>query len=157
MEDKKAILEILLPKAVLKAMTPEAERAVADGMIKSGLISIRQFPFSVGRESRGELLAGEFLRTERPRSFNREPHNNLYLVDPGPKKQISREHFRIESTQQGYQLVDRGSASGTAVGSIRVGGDETGGSIQLKDGDIIGVGAEGTPYVYAFVADLAGR
>ncbi len=67
---------------------------------------------------------------------------------------ISREHFQIESTAEGYLLVDRGSACGTTVGGIHVGGNDSGGSAVLKDGDVIGIGTETTPYLYTFVADL---
>jgi len=154
MDDKQAILKLLLPKAVLKAMTTEAERAVPDGMIHSGLISLRQFPFKVGRESRGEIIEGKFHRTERPRFGDREPHNNLYLIDAGELMHISREHLLIESTEEGYMLVDLGSACGTTVGGVRIGGGDAGGSVPLKDGDTIGIGAEATPYVYTFITDL---
>jgi pSer/pThr/pTyr-binding forkhead associated (FHA) protein len=156
MNDKQAILKILLPKAVLKAMTPEAERAVPGGMSQSGLISIRTFPFRVGRESRGAFVDGEFQRKERPRFDDRVPHNELYLIDAGDELHISREHLQIESTPEGYMLIDRGSACGTAVGSVRVGGDDTGGSVRLKDGDTIGIGAETTPYLFIFISDLTG-
>jgi len=154
MDDKQAILALLLPKAVLKPMTPEAECAVPDGMIKAGLIGIRQFPFRVGRESRGEMVDGEFRRIERPRLGKREPNNDLYLIDAGELMHISREHFWIESTAEGYVLFDRGSACGTAVGAIRVGGDDTGGSAPLKDGDTIAIGADSTPYLFTFISGL---
>jgi hypothetical protein len=154
MDDKQSILKLLLPKAVLKPMTPEAECAVPDGMIKSGLISIRHFPFRVGRESRGEIVEGEFLRIERPRRGDREPNNDLYLIDAGELMHISREHFQIESAADGYVLVDRGSACGTTVGGIRVGGDDAGGSVSLKDGDVIGIGAESTQYLFTFISGL---
>ena len=154
MNDKQTILTLLLPKAVLKAMTPEAERAVPDGMIESGLISIRQFPFRVGRESRGAIVDGEFQRTERPRFGNRKPDNDLYLIDAGPLLHISREHFQIESTAEGYLLVDRGSACGTTVGGISVGGGDAGGSAPLRDGDTIGIGTESTPYRFTFISGL---
>ncbi len=154
MEDKQAILKLLAPKAVLKAMTAEAELAVPDGKIESGFISIRQFPFRVGRESRGTIVDGDFQRSERPRFEDRVPDNNLYLVDGAPLLNISREHFQIESTAEGYLLVDRGSACGTTVGGIHVGGNDSGGSAVLKDGDVIGIGTETTPYLYTFVADL---
>lgn len=157
MDDKQTILALLLPKAVLKAMTPEGERAVPDGLSRSGLISIRHFPFRVGRESRGAIVDGEFQRTERPRFGDRKPDNDLYLIDAGPVLHISREHFQIESTPEGYVLVDRGSACGTTVGGVPVGGDDTGGSAPLKDGDTIGIGTEATPYLFTFVSDLTSR
>jgi hypothetical protein len=154
MDDKQTILRLFLPKAVLKALTPEAECALPDGMIEAGLIGIRHFPFRVGRESRGAMVDGEFLRTERPRFGNRKPTNDLYLVEAGEQMEISREHFQIESTAQGYLLVDRGSACGTTVGGIHIGGGDTGGSAPLKDGDTIGIGTESTRYLFTFISDL---
>lgn len=157
MNDKQTILTILLPKAVLKTMTPEAERAVPDGMIESGLIRIRQFPFRVGREARVTVVDGEFTIDERRRLGDGKPNNDLYLVDAGRALNISREHFQIESTAEGYLLVDRGSACGTTVGGVRIGGDDTGGSAPLRDGDTIGIGTESTPYLFTFVSDLTSR
>ncbi len=154
MDDKKAILQLLLPKAVLRAMTPEADSAVPGGMIKSGLVSIQSFPFRVGRESRGLLVDGKFVRFERPRFGDHEPDNDLYLIDAGELLNISREHFRIESTAEGYLLVDRDSACGTTVNGVRIGGGDAGGSAPLKDGDTIGIGTESTPYLFTFVSDL---
>ena len=158
MDDKQAILKILLPKAVLKAMTPEAERAAPDGIIESGLIRIQQFPFKVGREARVAMIDGELLIIDRPpRVANGKPNNDLYLVDGGQPLNISREHFQIESTADGYLLVDRGSACGTTVDGVRVGGNDAGGSAPLRDGAAIGIGTGSTPYLFTFVSDLASR
>lgn len=154
MDAKQTILSLFLPKAVLKALTPEAERAVPDGMLQAGFIGIRHFPYKVGRESRSAIVDGQILRTERPRSGNREPNNDLYLIDLGEQMQISREHFQIESTPDGYLLVDRSSACGTTVGGIHIGGGDTGGSAPLKDGDTIAIGTESTPYLFTFISDL---
>lgn len=155
MEDKQAILAILLPSAVLKALTPEAERAVPEGMIESGYVSIRRFPLRVGRESRGTMVDGRFHRIERPRDDRQAPNNDLYLVDAGPRLHISREHLQIERTEDGYLLVDRGSACGTSVGGVRVGAGAARTSVQLKDGDTIAIGTESTPFLYRFISDLA--
>lgn len=154
MEDKRAILAILLPRAVLKALTPEAEHAVPDGMIESGYVSIRRFPFRIGRESRGTLVDGNFHRIERPRDGRQAPNNDLYLLDAGTRLHISREHLRIERTDDGYLLVERGSACGTSVGGVRLGAGTGHTSVPLKDGDTIGIGTESTPFLYQFIADL---
>jgi pSer/pThr/pTyr-binding forkhead associated (FHA) protein len=151
MNDKQTILTLLVPKAALKALTPEAERAVPDGMMVAGLISISHFPFRIGRESRGAIVDGDFVRTERPRFGDRKPKNDLYLIDAVEPLEISREHLQIESTAQGYVLVDRGSACGTSVGELRIGGGDAGGSAPLKDGDTIAIGTEATPYRYTFI------
>lgn len=154
MEDKRAILAILVPRAVLKALTPEAERAVPDGMIESGYVSIRRFPFRIGRESRGTLVDGRFHRIERPRDGRQEPNNDLYLVDEGPRLHISREHLRIERTDAGYLLVDRGSSCGASAGGVRLGAGTDRTCVPLRDGDTIAIGTDATPFLYRFIADL---
>jgi pSer/pThr/pTyr-binding forkhead associated (FHA) protein len=151
METRQAILEHFTPRAVLKAMTREAELAVPQGLVVAGMVGIRGFPFRVGRESRGKIVDGVFHRVERPRRAGSTTTNDLYLVDAFEMLQISREHFSIERTANGYQVVDRHSVCGTSVGGVRIGGNETGGTAVLRDGDEILVGTNETPYRYAFI------
>lgn len=159
MEDKLAILKILLPKAVLKAMTPEAAEAVPRGQIESGLIRIQQFPFRVGRETRITIVDGApMILDRRLKTGQMKPNNDLYLHDSREALNISREHCQIERTADGgYVLVDRGSACGTLLNGVSIGGDDAGGSVPLKDGDVIGIGTESTPYRYTFITDLIPR
>jgi pSer/pThr/pTyr-binding forkhead associated (FHA) protein len=154
MDDRKAILALLTPRAVLRPMTPEAEQAIPDGFNVSGYVVIRQFPFRVGRESRGEVVDGLFIRKERPRSAH-APNNDLYLKDPGPAMHVSRLHFRIERTAGGYQLVDVGSSCGVGVGGARAGSGVARMSLDLNDGDIIAIGTLETPLRYKFIGNLA--
>ena len=155
MDEKLAILKILLPEAVLKAMTPEAVTATPLGKIESGVIRIESFPFRVGREARVALVDGELMVLDRrPKTGHEKPSNDLYLQDAGKTLNISREHFQIDSTPDGYVLVDRGSACGTSVNGVPVGGSDAGGSASLNDGDTIGIGNESTPYLFTFVANL---
>ena len=151
MESKKEILERFTPKAALKALTQEARAALSQGIVVDGMVGIRGFPFRVGRESRGKMVEGVFQRVERPRRGDSAPTNELYLVDAGEKLQVSREHFRIEHSAAGYQLVDRGSACGTSVAGTWIGGNEKGGSAPLRDGDEIRVGVDPTPFRYIFM------
>ena len=142
-----------LPKAVLKPENGIADRAVPDGMIHSGYIAIRTFPFRVGREARGATVKGTFFGTLRPRAPDQRPTNELYLMDPGPGMQVSREHFQIEQRAGGFVLVDRGSTLGTMVGDVRLG--MTGvTSTPLVDGATIRIGEPQSPYVYTFICDL---
>ena len=152
METKEKILSRFTPKAVLKAMTPEAEAAIPQGLVVQGMVGIRGFPFQAGRESRGKVVDGVFHRIERPRRGPAAPTNDLYLIDAGEALQISREHFRIEGTAAGFQVVDRGSVCGISVGGTRIGGDESGGTAPLRDGDEIHIGTEATPFRYIFIA-----
>jgi len=64
--------------------------------------------------------------------------------------QISREHFAIERATGSYFLVDRGSACGTIVAGRHIGGDRAGGRTELRSGDEIVVGTDGSPYVFRF-------
>jgi pSer/pThr/pTyr-binding forkhead associated (FHA) protein len=155
MNEKLAILKILLPQAVLKAVTPEALAAAPPARVESGLIRIESFPFRVGREARVALVDGELMVLDRrPRTGHERPSNDLYLHDSGKSLNISREHFQIDSTPNGYVLTDRGSACGTSVNGVPLGGNDAGGSAVLKDGDTIGVGNESTPYQFTFFANL---
>jgi len=152
MNDKTSILQLLTPKAVLKAITPEANACVPRGQLEHGFIQINQFPFSVGRESRIKNSDGKLTRIERVKFTDHEPNNNLYLMDPERPMNISREHFTIVKNSDGYALIDRNSACGTAVGTNRIGGRDSGGQTKLKDGDIITVGGEDTPYRFKFIS-----
>ena len=152
MESKQSILAQLTPRAALKALTPEAQAAIPQGLMVAGLVGIHRFPFRVGRESRGKMVEGVFHRVERPRLGDSAPNNDLYLVDGGEPLQISREHFRIERTASGYQLVDRGSVCGTSVAGEWFGSEEKGGTVPLRDGDEIRVGVDPTPFRYTFIA-----
>ena len=151
MESRKAILAQFAPKAALKALTSEAQTALPQGLVVDGMVGIRGFPFRVGRESRGKMVEGVFHRIERPRRGDSTPTNELYLADAGEKLQISREHFRIEHSAAGYQVVDRGSVCGTSVAGTRIGGNEKGGTAPLRDGDEIRIGVDPTPFRYIFV------
>lgn len=151
MDEKKKILEQVMPKAVLRAMTAEAAEAIPQGQRIGELVAIRSYPFRIGRESRIRRVDGRIERIERPKLEQREPNNDLYLVDKGKLLNISREHLRIEKDGDGYLLVDRGSACGITVGGNFVGGSDSGGGLSLRDGDVFGIGTTASPYLYAFI------
>jgi len=134
------------PKALLRALTPEAVAAAGQNEIV-----IREFPFRVGRESRLGVHRGKLEILER-RKFETTPSNDLYLVDVGPELNISRAHFQIESDGNGgYVLVDRGSACGTMAGDNIINGGDQGGRCPLCDGNVIVVGTPQSPYAFKFV------
>lgn len=151
MDSKKKILAKLVPQAALEALTPEAAMAVPQGMITDGLISIRAFPFRIGRESRVQTVKGKIERVERPKLNDREPNNDLYLVDRGQLLNISREHLLIEAGEDSYLLKDRGSACGTKVNGQSLGGNDSGGATSLADGDEIVIGTADSPYRFRFI------
>ncbi len=153
MSDEQDILQLLTPKAVLQTMTAEAQESVPLSVLDHGLVRISHFPFNVGRESRGDQRGGQNnnMRSERVKRSTGDSSNDLYLTDAGRPMNISREHFRIEKTSNGYQLVDRYSACGTSVNNQHIGGRDAGGTIALKGGDTIAVGVEGAPYIFKFI------
>lgn len=153
MDEKLTILENHLPKAMLKALTPEAVEATPAIDIDGDLIVIYSFPFRVGRESRVAQINGRLEPIDRPKKdINSKPNNDLYLIDRGHLLNISREHFQIERREGEYYLVDRGSACGTKLHGTALGGDDKGGTIKITDGDVIGVGAKATPYLFKFIS-----
>lgn len=151
MVEKQAIIKAVAPKAVLRALTSEALEAIPYNQRVGDLCCIREFPFNVGRELRTQMVQGKVEVIERRKWGSSKPNNDLYLMDQGELLNISREHFRIEQHATGFRLVDRGSACGLAIGDLRVGGVDAGGTIELKDGDIIAVGSPATPFHYQFI------
>ena len=151
MDEKQLVLEAIKPQAVLKAITQEAIDAIPEALQVQEFVIIRKYPFKVGRESRMKMVNGRLERIERVRNNDHEPSNNFYITDCGRPLNVSREHFQINKVDAGYELVDRGSACGTKVNTVNVGGKDAGGSITLKDGDTIAVGTRETPFVYKFI------
>ncbi len=151
MEDKQALLKRITPLAILKAITPEARNTMTKNCIGDEIIGIWKFPFRIGRESRVENRDGRFIVSERDKSAGGKPFNDIYLVDNGHYLQISRQHLQIEKTKTGYLVSDRGSACGTIINTKKIGSEDRGGTCELKDGDIITVGAEDSPYLFEFV------
>lgn len=60
------------------------------------------------------------------------------LVMPGDEVRVSRQHVRIESTPQGYQLVDLGSRNGTLLNNTLI---EPSSTHPLKPGDTVRMGS----------------
>jgi hypothetical protein len=146
MDEKQSTLQPTKPKAVLKAMTPEARDSIPhDSLLEQDMVRICQFPFKVGRESRFRETAEKRVKFD-----GHERINNLYLTDTCRPRHISRKHFQIETDGSNYILIDRDSTCGMTVGITTIGGQRSGGEAKLKDGDIIAVGAKSTPYLFKF-------
>ncbi|HSS63873.1 MAG TPA: FHA domain-containing protein [Gammaproteobacteria bacterium] len=130
---------------VLVALTGEARLAL------SGAAELRltRFPFRVGRESRSPVEAGVVVHDERRRQAV-APNNNLYIWDPGPLLNVSREHFQIERGDVGkFSVRDRGSTCGTLVGNIRLGAGGAESCLLSADSTIV-VGTPQSPFVFRF-------
>lgn len=149
--DKLTILMESLPKAILQVLNPETKNAVPQTLLRGDAVVIGRLPYKVGRESRVVMVDGRMERVERRKKDDSPPSNDLYLMDRGERLNISREHFQIEKSGERYLLVDRGSACGTKVEGVNIGGNDTGGMVELHDGDVIAVGAVGTPYLFRFI------
>lgn len=151
MEDKQSLLKRITPVAVLKAITPEARSTLTKNCLGNEIIGIWSFPFRIGRESRVEKVDGKIILSERQKISNGKPNNDIYLVDHGHFLQISRQHLQIEKTKTGYLVSDRGSACGTIINTTKIGSEDRGGSGELKDGDIIKIGADDSHYIFKFI------
>lgn len=130
---------------VLVALTGEARLAL------SGAAELRltRFPFRVGRESRSPMEAGVVVHDERRRQ-SMAPNNDLYIWDPGPLLNVSREHFQIERSDNGeFFIRDRGSTCGTLVGNVRLGAGGPESCALFPDNTIV-VGTPQSPFVFQF-------
>ena len=151
-EEKKILLESMVPKAVLKAMSEEAKHSIIKREFAQDIIPIYNYPFKIGREARVQFVNGEVVLQERHKLSGQEPNNDVYLLDNGEYLQISREHCSIIKNEDGtYTLHDRGSACGSMVNDTKVGGEDHQASAPLKDGDIISLGIENSPYKFKFI------
>jgi pSer/pThr/pTyr-binding forkhead associated (FHA) protein len=130
-------------RVALAALTPEAKSAIGGAEL-----SITSFPFRVGRDSRGKRAVARVLM-DRRRTASR-PNNELYLTEPDPATNVSREHFQIEHNGTQYVLVDRQSTCGTIVEGQVVGGKQAGGAVILRDGDVIIVGTSASRFAFKF-------
>jgi pSer/pThr/pTyr-binding forkhead associated (FHA) protein len=129
--------------AFLKPLTPEAESSLG-----TRLYQIPKFPFRVGRESRSHQAGSLPNSRRRPDSI---PNNDLYLIETVQPLNISREHFQIEWRDDRFFIVDLGSACGTLVEGVSIGGERKGGQHLLLGGDVIIVGTSQSRHIYKFI------
>ena len=125
-------------EATLLALTKEAQRALGgarEARVTEGSLSF-------GREGRSPLDAAALPAEAREQRHGEEPQlNDVYLVDDlSGSLHVSRAHFSIERSNGQFFLIDRGSAGGTIVAGVCVGGRRQGGRTELRDGDEVIVG-----------------
>lgn len=95
------------------------------------------------------MEAGVVVHDERRRQ-SAAPNNDLYIWDPGPLLNVSREHFQIERSDSGEFFVrDRGSTCGTLVGNVRLGAGGPESCALFPDNTIV-VGTPQSPFVFHF-------
>lgn len=131
--------------AYLKALTLDAQ-----GALHGQQLAISEFPFRVGRESRGPNEGWKKSHSER-RDAGTAPNNDLYIWEQSREIFVSRDHFQIERRGNGFALIDRNSALGTWVEGHLVGGKRSGGSVELRDGDVIILGSHLSGFIFKFV------
>ena len=74
--------------------------------------------------------------------------NHLYIKEGGDQFHVSRTHFLINVSHDGFFLLDRGSVCGTLVNGVAVGGNRKGGRVAITSGDMITVGSKASPFVF---------
>jgi pSer/pThr/pTyr-binding forkhead associated (FHA) protein len=131
--------------ASLVALTAPAKDALGGAEY-----AITRFPWRVGRESRKYDTPERKALFADKRSPANYPNNDLYLIEETDLINVSREHFQIDRAGSGFVLQDRGSTLGTIVEGRTVGGEGAGGSVALRDGEVILVGSPTSPYVFKF-------
>ena len=133
--------------ATLVAVTKEARHALGG----KGEVPIARFPFKVGRESRVAKAEPDTILRELRLGIAPQV-TDVYLIEPPDAGllYISREHFSIELLGGQFFVVDRGSACGTIVAGIRLGGNLQGGRTGLRHGEQIKVGTDDSPYIFQF-------
>ena len=134
--------------ARLTALTEEAHAALG-----SSQVQLVDFPFRVGRDKRAATWRWPGRIDRRVRKT--PGTNDLYLIEQREHPQISRDHFLIEQLRGRFFLVDLRSLCGTVVAGTRIGGYRNGGRTEIRNGDVIVIGAATSPYVYRF--DIAAK
>lgn len=139
--------------ARLVALTEEAEAALGGRRE----VPVTRWPFRVGRDRR-QSWNGDAVAVER-RGEAEPAENDLYLRESngGHSRHISGAHFEIEQADDGFVLVDRGSACGTIVAGRRIGGHRRGGQTPLRDGDEVVVGTSRSRFIFRFTVDDPGE
>jgi hypothetical protein len=133
----------------LIALSDDARRSI-DGEF----VTIDRLPFRVGRDSRWPRTSRIRVESERRKGIVGQVNDVYLFEDPlAPFHHISREHFLIDAAEGQYFIVDRHSVCGTVVAGAAVGGDRTGGRIELHDQDVIIVGTPASPYTFKFVVN----
>ena len=137
----------------LDVMTPDARRILGESAIE-----VDPLPFKVGRgelRRAAALMGGIKKRMEqvfRTADFDdgAAPGLMFELPEREQSRFVSREHFEIVESKNGYDLVDLGSSLGTIVDGELIGGKRTGGRVKLEDGSLIIVGSHHSGFIFRF-------
>ena len=150
-DEKKELLNSMIPKAVLKAITSEAKHSIIKRSFGQDIIPIYHYPFKIGRETRIAHIDNEIIVRKRHGLTNYQPNNDAYLYDDGELLQISKEHCSIVNNDTNeYILQDMESSCGSLINDVELGGDNDN-TYVLNDGDIITLGSKESKYKYKFI------
>jgi len=145
---KKEILKSLIPRAVLLPVNEKTKKTISN----KNIISIKNFPFKIGRESRvEENERGFFVKLRIFNGDSAQPSNDMYLIDNDEFLQISKQHLEISMDENSYIVRDRGSMNGTTINGETIGGDRQTAQKRINDGDIIQIGSDKSDYKFQFL------
>ena len=140
-----------MPTIKLIALTPESEMAIGYRIN----LTFTRFPVRLGRESHArKSLLDTLLGRPGERAPSGVANNDFYLFDESPVKHISREHLYILYENGGFQVLDRGSACGTVVGSRYICSKQVGQPVTIEDGSVIIFGSLESPMAFQFRVEL---
>lgn len=149
-ELKIKILNTFIPRAVLWPITEKAKNALP---YEEKMISIKEIPFKIGRESRvAKTEKGSYVKLRIiTNDADINPSNDAYIVDKGDYLEVSKQHCEIEAREDKYFIIDKNSSNGTIVNDIKIGKNQESLETELKDGDIIQFGSEESEFKYKFL------
>lgn len=149
-ELKIKILNTFIPRAVLWPLTEKAKMSLP---YEERMISIKSMPFKIGRESRvAKTEKGSYIKKRiNYKEVDTTPSNDAYIVDKGELLQVSKQHCEIIAKEDKYFIIDKTSTNGTLINDVKIGKDAEQFETELKDGDIIQFGSEGSEFKYQFL------
>jgi hypothetical protein len=148
---KSDIIDSFVPNAVLVPLTNEAKNSIVDTKTHNKIISMFDFPFNIGRESRMSLNERGLFVKLRIMKSDSKPNNDIYLANCTDNLEISKEHFLIEKKDNHYFIKDRNSTLGTKLNDEEIGKEKSNTLFPIKDGDIIKIGSSHSTYKYKFL------
>jgi len=79
--EKKELLDSMIPKAVLKAVTEESKHSITRREFGHDIIPIYNYPFKIGREARVNYVDGEVILQERHKLGGDDRNGSMPLKD----------------------------------------------------------------------------
>jgi len=110
----------------------------ANDILKGKELSIKKFPFKIGRNS-SHISDAIFV------------NNDLYIDDVVPYN-VSKNHLSINFHNDQFYVLDRGSSLGTIVNGKQIGGRISNYKVNLNSGEnTLIIGSEASPYQFKII------